>query len=102
MRPSLANKERWLCGIQPREQRRDATAHLRQLVSVDRSRYSEATRWASQAFAATADHYYDLALDSDDVSGTNRAAPGLRPDQQVLHLRCAIIALHRVQAVDPR
>ena len=73
MRRSLAKKEQWLCGIQTREQRRKAIVDLRgpgrpprcpgnQLVSVDRSRYKKAARWASPAFAATADHYCDLAL----------------------------------------
>src|SRR5947209_10635009 len=81
-------------------------------LSMERSRYSEAAQWAAQAFEAAADHYDDPALGFWRRFGHNTVARlGLQPGQQVLDLCCgsgesALAAAHavgpsgRVLAVD--
>lgn len=105
-------KVRACTGKRAHQRQRDASAHPRQLVAVERSRYSEAAQWAAQAFEAAADHYDDPALGFWRRFGHKTVARlGLQPGQQVLDLCCgsgesALAAAHavgpsgRVLAVD--
>ncbi|HEV7831295.1 MAG TPA: methyltransferase domain-containing protein [Pseudonocardiaceae bacterium] len=99
-------------GKQVRQRQHDATCGRRRLLSVERSRYSEAAQWAAQAFEAAADHYDDPALGFWRRFGNKTVERlGLRSGQQVLDLCCgsgesALAAAHavgplgRVLAVD--
>jgi hypothetical protein len=76
-------------GKQAHQRQHDTTSEMHQLLSMERSRYSEATQWAAQAFEAAADHYDDPALGFWRRFGNKTVERlGLRPGQQVLDLRC--------------
>jgi predicted methyltransferase len=101
---SGATKMRACTGKRAHQRQRDASAHLRQLVSVERARYSEAALWAARAFEAAADHYDDPGLGFWRRFGKKTVERlGLRPGQQVLDLCCGsgVSALAAANAVGP-